>query len=125
MEFTAYAFQMTGCANKCWRDYISSSPIGSPPLSWTQFTQVFLDKFVPRSDRDRERAEFEGLQQDICLSTEYEGKFHALARHAWMIFPPKAERVRRFVKGMIILICLGVSEVATSGFFIPQGGRYC
>ena len=70
-------FQMTGSAKQWWRDYISSRPAGSPPLSWTQFTQVFLAKFVPRSERERKRAEFEGLQQDGMSVAEYEGKFHA------------------------------------------------
>ena len=46
---------------------------------------------------------------------EYEGKFHALARHASMILPTEAERVRRFVKGLIIPIRLGFSQVASSG----------
>ena len=46
---------------------------------------------------------------------EYEGKFHALATHASMILPTEAERVRRFVKGLIIPIHLGVSQVAASG----------
>ena len=46
---------------------------------------------------------------------EYEGKFHALARHASMILSTEAERVKRFVKGLIILIRLGVSQVAASG----------
>ena len=38
-----------------------------------------------------------------------------------MILPTKAERVRRFVKGLIIPIRLGVSQVAT----IPEGGGCC
>ncbi|XP_069154563.1 uncharacterized protein [Solanum lycopersicum] len=80
------AFQMTGSAKQCWRDYIISRPAGSHPLSWTQFTQVFLSKFVPRSERERKRAVFE-----------------------------EVERVRRFVKGLIIPIRLGVSQVAASG----------
>ena len=109
------AFQMTSSAKQWWRDYISSRPAGSHPLSWTQFTQVFLSKFVPRSERERKRAEFEGLQQNGMSVAEYEGKFHALARHASMILPTEAERVRRFVKGLIILIHLGVSQVAASG----------
>ena len=103
------AFQMTGSAKQWWRDYISSRPAGSHPLSWTEFTQVFLSKFVPRSERERKRAEFEGLQQNGMSVAEYEGKFHALARHASMILPTEAERVRRFVKGMIIPIRLGFS----------------
>ena len=49
------------------------------------------------------------------LVAEYEGKFHALARHALMILPIEAERVRRFVKGLIIPIRLGVCQVAASG----------
>ena len=109
------AFQMTGSAKQWWRDYISSRPAGSHPLSWTEFTQVFLSKFVPRSERERKRAEFEGLQQNGMSVAEYEGKFHALARHASMILPTEAERVRRFVKGLIIPIRLGVSQVAASG----------
>ena len=47
---------------------------------------------------------------------EYEGKFRALARHASMILPTEAERVRRFVKGLIIPILLGVSQVAAMVF---------
>ena len=46
---------------------------------------------------------------------EYEGKFHALAWHASMILPTEAERVRRFVKGLIISIRLEVSQVAACG----------
>ncbi|XP_069150832.1 uncharacterized protein [Solanum lycopersicum] len=46
---------------------------------------------------------------------EYKGKFHALARNASMILPTEVERVRRFFKGMIITIRLGVSQVAASG----------
>ncbi|XP_069147163.1 uncharacterized protein [Solanum lycopersicum] len=40
---------------------------------------------------------------------------HALARHASIILPTEAERVRRFVKGLIIPIRLGVSQVSASG----------
>ena len=55
------------------------------------------------------------MQQGGMSVAEYEGKFHALARHALMILPTEAERVRRFVKGLIIPIRLGVSQVAASG----------
>lgn len=108
-------FQMVGPAKQWWRDYISSRPAGSPSLSWSQFTQVFLDKFVPRSEREHKRAEFESLQQKGISVAEYEVKFHALARHASMILPTKDERVRRFVKGLIIPIRMGVSQVAAPG----------
>ena len=47
--------------------------------------------------------------------TEYEGIFHALARNASMVLPTDVDRVRRFVKGMIISIRLGFSQVTASG----------
>ena len=62
VEYTV--FHMSGSTKQWWRDYISSRPDGSPPLSWTLFSQVFLAKFIPRSERGRKRVEFEGLQQD-------------------------------------------------------------
>ena len=52
---------------------------------------------------------------------EYESKFHALARHALMILPTEDERVRRFVKVLIIHIRLGVSQVSASCFPFPKG----
>ncbi|XP_015075424.1 uncharacterized protein LOC107019433 [Solanum pennellii] len=113
VDFTA--FQMSGFAKRWWRDYISTRLFGSPPLSWTQFTQVFLSKFVPHCERERKKVEFEGLQQSGMSIAEYECKFHALARHASMKHPTEAERARRFVKGLIIPIRLGVSQVAASG----------
>ncbi|XP_069151997.1 uncharacterized protein [Solanum lycopersicum] len=80
VEYTT--FQMTGSAKQHWRNYISSRPAGSPPLSWTQFTHIFISKKFPCSERERKRT---------------------------------AERVRRFVKGLIIPIRLGVYQVAASG----------
>ena len=48
---------------------------------------------------------------------QYEGKCHALfrLRHAYMILPTDTERVKRFVKGLIVRFFLGVSQVATFG----------
>ncbi|WMV46385.1 hypothetical protein MTR67_039770 [Solanum verrucosum] len=46
---------------------------------------------------------------------KFEGKFHALARHSLMILPTEFEWVRRFVKGLIISIRPGVSQVFASG----------
>ncbi|WMV30894.1 hypothetical protein MTR67_024279 [Solanum verrucosum] len=53
------------------------------------------------SERERKRADFEGLQQNNMSVAKYEGKFHALARHASMILPTEAERVRRPIHAAI------------------------
>ncbi|KAG5610146.1 hypothetical protein H5410_021427 [Solanum commersonii] len=41
-------------------------------------------------------------------------------RHSSMILPKEAERMRRFVKGLIIPIRLGVSQVAVSGVSLEK-----
>ncbi|KAH0748463.1 hypothetical protein KY290_027695 [Solanum tuberosum] len=46
---------------------------------------------------------------------EYDGQLHALARHASMMLPTEDEIVRRLVKGLIIPIRPGVSQVVVSG----------
>ena len=56
-------FQMTSSTKQWWGDYISNRSARSPPLSWTQSTQVFLAKFVSCSVRECKRAEFHSLQQ--------------------------------------------------------------
>ena len=116
---------MIGSAKQWWRHYISSRPAGSHPLSWTQFTQVFLSKFFPHSERERKRAQFEGLQQNGMSVAEYEVKFHALARHASMILPTEAERVRRFVKGLINSDPSRSFSSWCFWCFIPESGRCC
>ncbi|MCD9558928.1 hypothetical protein HAX54_016628 [Datura stramonium] len=40
----------------------------SPPLSWTQFSEVFLEKFVPHRLRKRNKDQFEGLHSMVCYS---------------------------------------------------------
>ncbi|XP_069152913.1 uncharacterized protein [Solanum lycopersicum] len=82
-------------------------PIVSPDSQNPELSQLLLE-------RARKRVEFEGLQQGGMSVAEYEDQFHALDRHASMINPTEAERVRRFVKGLIIPIRLGVSQVAAS-----------
>ncbi|XP_070049712.1 uncharacterized protein [Nicotiana tomentosiformis] len=50
------AFQMTGSAKKWWRDYLLNRQAGSPALTWDQFSQLFIEKFLPitlREDRRR------------------------------------------------------------------------
>ena len=73
--FDYTVFQMTGSAKQWWRDYISSRPAGSSPLSWTQFTQVFLSKLVPRSETERKRTSLRVCSKVVCHFAEYEGNF--------------------------------------------------
>ncbi|XP_070034238.1 uncharacterized protein [Nicotiana tomentosiformis] len=93
-------FQMTGSARRWWRDYILARPVGSPALTWEQFSQLFLEKFLPITLREDYRKQFERLQQDNMTVTQYESCFVDLARHDLLLLSTGGERVRRFIEGL-------------------------
>ncbi|XP_070053890.1 uncharacterized protein [Nicotiana tomentosiformis] len=75
-------------------------PAGSPPVTWSQFTQLFLDRYIPPSEREELRYQFEQLEQGQMSVTDYEARFSELSLHALMILPMDVERVRMFVTGL-------------------------
>ncbi|XP_070051432.1 uncharacterized protein [Nicotiana tomentosiformis] len=56
------AFQMTGSAKKWWRDYLLARLAGSPALTCDQFSQLFIEKFLPITLREERCRQFERLQ---------------------------------------------------------------
>ncbi|XP_070020447.1 uncharacterized protein [Nicotiana sylvestris] len=93
-------FQLEGRARRWWQSYVLGRPTGSPPLTSGQFTQLFLDRYIPPSEREELRYQFEHLEQGQMSVTDYEARFFESSRHALMILPTDAERVRRFVAGL-------------------------
>ncbi|XP_070043306.1 uncharacterized protein [Nicotiana tomentosiformis] len=69
-------------------------------MTWDSFTRIFLDRYIPSSQREKLRFQFEKLQQGQISVTDYEARFSELSLHALMILPTEAERVRRFVVGL-------------------------
>ncbi|XP_070057282.1 uncharacterized protein [Nicotiana tomentosiformis] len=98
VDFTT--FQLEGRARRWWRSYLLGKPAGSPPMTWSQFTQLFLDRYFPHSEREELQYQFVQLEQGQMLVTDYEARFSELSRHALMILPTDAERVQRFVMGL-------------------------
>ncbi|XP_070020525.1 uncharacterized protein [Nicotiana sylvestris] len=98
VDFTT--FQLEGKAHRWWQSYIFGRPAGSPPLTWGQFTQLILDRYIPPSKREELRYQFEYLEQCQMSVTDYKARFSELYRHALMILPTDAERVQRFVAGL-------------------------
>ena len=54
-------FQFSGAALRWWETYERHRPVGAAPLTWQQFSVVFLEKFVPRSRREELCRQFERL----------------------------------------------------------------
>nr|XP_009769263.1 PREDICTED: uncharacterized protein LOC104220145 [Nicotiana sylvestris] len=67
-------------------------PFGSPALTWDQFSQLFLEKFIPITLREDYQRQFECLQQGSMSVTQYKTRFVDLAHHAILLLPTKRER---------------------------------
>ncbi|XP_075080343.1 uncharacterized protein LOC142165862 [Nicotiana tabacum] len=75
-------FQFSGAAFTWWVAYEQRRPVGSAPLSWQEFSTLFLEKWVPRSQREERRRQFEYLRQGDMTVSQYEVRFSELARYA-------------------------------------------
>ncbi|XP_070034628.1 uncharacterized protein [Nicotiana tomentosiformis] len=93
--FNFTTFQLEGRARRWYQSYLFGRPAGSPPMTWSQFTQLFLDRYIPPLQREELRYQFEQLEQGQMSVTDYEARFSELSRHALMILPTDVERVWR------------------------------
>ncbi|XP_070049928.1 uncharacterized protein [Nicotiana tomentosiformis] len=95
VDFTT--FQLHNRARRWWKSNLLGRPAGSPPMTGDQFTRLFLDMYIPPSQREELRLQFKQLQQGQKSVTDYKTNLSELSCHALMILPTEAERVRRFV----------------------------
>ena len=51
-------------------------------MTWASFSNLFMEKYIPRTLRDRKRDEFLSLEQGRMSVNAYEAKFRALSRYA-------------------------------------------
>ncbi|XP_070045449.1 uncharacterized protein [Nicotiana tomentosiformis] len=93
-------FQLPGAAFRWWEAYERSRSVGAAPLSWNEFSFLFLEKFVPHTHREKLRRKFDQLRQKGISVTQYKMRFSELARHAVWLVPTDRERIRRFIDGL-------------------------
>ncbi|XP_070036019.1 uncharacterized protein [Nicotiana tomentosiformis] len=89
-----------GFLDKWWEAYKTCRLVNAAPLTWQQFSGLFLEKFVPQSCREELRRQFEQLRQGDMSVTQYEMRFLELARHAIWFIPIDREKIRRFIDGL-------------------------
>ncbi|XP_075074351.1 uncharacterized protein LOC142161959 [Nicotiana tabacum] len=98
VSFTTFQFSRT--AFTWWEAYERRRPVGATPLSWQELSTLFLEKWVPRSQIEEIRRQFEWLCHGDMNVSQYEVRLSKLARYApWMV-PTDRERIRRFVDGL-------------------------
>ncbi|XP_070040830.1 uncharacterized protein [Nicotiana tomentosiformis] len=97
---TFTTFQLKGAAYQWWRAYELGSPADAVPLTWVQFSEIFLRECVPQSLQDAWRTAFEQLRQGTMSVSKYVVRFIDLARRAPTLISTVRERVRRFIEGL-------------------------
>ena len=83
-------------------------------MTWSSFSSFFMEKYIPRTLRDRKRDGFLSLEQGRMSVTAYEAKFRALSRYATQLYFSPQERIRRFVKGLRPDLQIPALQVATA-----------
>ena len=81
-------------------------------MSWAQFKEEFIDKFVPASYRDAKVEEFFRLEQGTLFVTDYERSFSELIRHVPFIRDDEVSKTKRFFVGLSLEIRTTVTSTA-------------
>ncbi|XP_070040083.1 uncharacterized protein [Nicotiana tomentosiformis] len=99
-EVSFTTFQFSSAAFRWWEAYERHRLVGAVPLTWQEFSILFLEKFVPQSRREEMCRQLKQLCQDGMSVTQYEMTFSELAHHAIWLVPIDRERIRRFINGL-------------------------
>ncbi|XP_070043042.1 uncharacterized protein [Nicotiana tomentosiformis] len=69
VSFTTFPFSRA--AFRWWETYERRKPVGAVPLTWHEFSILFLEKFVSQSRKEELRRQFEQLRQDGMSMNQY------------------------------------------------------
>ncbi|XP_070057603.1 uncharacterized protein [Nicotiana tomentosiformis] len=72
---------------------------GSPPVRWSEFTDAFIDHFLPAETKAARAAVFESLKQRSMNVCEYHMEFGRLPKYAIHMLPTMEAGVRRKMVG--------------------------
>ncbi|XP_070036570.1 uncharacterized protein [Nicotiana tomentosiformis] len=85
---------------------------GSPPVRWSEFTDGFMDHFLPTETKEAHAADFESLKQASINVWEYHMEFACLSKYAIHMLPIMEARVSRFVQGLSPLVINEAAMIA-------------
>lgn len=100
--------------------------VGSPLLTWAQFSRFFVEHFEPRTRKNEFRRKSEYLLQGPMYVTEYEIRFTDLFYHGTSLIPTEKKRVGIFIDSLLHGISLAMGrEVETGTSFHHVVGIVC
>ena len=83
-------------------------------MTLASFSSFFMEKYIPRTLRDRKRDGFLSLEQGRMSVTAYKAKFRALSSYATQLCFSPQERIRRFVQGLRSDLRISALQVAAT-----------
>ncbi|KAK8928694.1 hypothetical protein KSP39_PZI017549 [Platanthera zijinensis] len=92
------AYQLTEDAYTWWLQRRSLP--NSSAMTWEQFKNALMEKFLSSVERDKLAERFLSLQQPGRTVTEYEIEFSRLSLLAAEFVPDESKKISRFVKGL-------------------------
>ncbi|XP_070032827.1 uncharacterized protein [Nicotiana tomentosiformis] len=119
-EVSFTTFEFSRAAFRWWEAYERSRPVDATPLSWREFSILFLEKFVPPTHREELHRQFEQLRKDGLSVTQYEVRFSELACHAVWLVPTKRERIRGFIDGLTYQLHFPMTRESISGVQLDE-----
>ncbi|XP_070054296.1 uncharacterized protein [Nicotiana tomentosiformis] len=109
VELASYRLKEVSCSwFEMWEECREE---GSPLARWSEFTDTFMDHFLPTETKAACAAEFESLKHGSMNVWEYHIEFVGLSKYDIHMLPTMEARVRRFVQG---LRPLDINEAATT-----------
>ncbi|XP_070057403.1 uncharacterized protein [Nicotiana tomentosiformis] len=92
------SYRLKGVAYSWFESWEESREKGSPLARWGEFTDAFMDHFLPAKTKAARAAEFESLKQGSMNVWEYHIEITRLSKYAIHMLPTIEARVRRTVR---------------------------
>ena len=92
------AFQLEG-KSQVWWDLVKALR-GLEAMTWEEFRELFMGKFLPASAQNAKALEFLEWKQRMMIILEYVAKFAELARFADDYVATDMAKVRKFEDGL-------------------------
>ncbi|XP_070042694.1 uncharacterized protein [Nicotiana tomentosiformis] len=99
-EVELEAFRLRDIAILWYEGWERSKGCDAPPAIWENFSDAFLDKYLPREIRQARVNQFLALKQGNMSVRVYSLRFDSLARYAPSIVATMQDRIHGFIAGL-------------------------
>ncbi|XP_047259833.1 uncharacterized protein LOC124892639, partial [Capsicum annuum] len=114
VEFTTFLFSRS--LKAWWTFVLRRRQAGLPPITWSEFLAMFMDRFIPLSKQDDMRCQFYKLRKGSMTVTEYEAKFTKLSSNG--SFSEMVDTALRIIVDVVLELMVLVILVVKEGILL-------